>query len=90
MKKLIFNLFPKCIKEHKYADKIAHAVIGLLIFTFSLIFLSAIAACIVVTIIALINELIDKHNKYNHFNWWDVFWTILLPILTTLILTLIS
>ena len=91
MKTKLFNLFPEWFKKLPHSDKIAHAIIGLLIFV-PLVFVFSYLplwrdrtsfALVAVSLIAYFTEVYDQ-KKGGTGRFWDIGATILIPMFLTL------
>lgn len=94
MKTKIWNLMPEWFKKMPHADKVAHAIIGLLIFAFfTWVFTfrpqlvgwseKTLFALLITTGVAWVNERLDQ-KKGGTGSFWDIAATVLVPFFVTL------
>lgn len=100
MKTKIFNLFPDWFKKLPYADKIAHALLGLTIFAFFVWLFTfrpqlvgwsekTAFAFVITLLIAYLIEVSDQ-KKGGRGSFWDIGATVLVPFFITLAMHIVE
>lgn len=64
-------------------DKLLHSFYGTLLFSISLIWFSSFFALSIVIVCALVKEIYDEYT-YGGFDWKDIIFTIMIPLILTL------
>ena len=84
MKAKLFKILPKSIRTSPEADKIAHAIYGILFYLMVAPFSTQFIAMMSVIILAISVEIYDWFD-YGRFDWFDALATIGIPAVITII-----
>jgi hypothetical protein len=85
MKQKLFNLLPSWLRQWKHADKLAHAIYGVLIYLSLLLVIPAHWSLFITYLIGIGVEIYDGNTKGNKPDVFDYFATIIIPTILYLI-----